>query len=146
MTRINVGIKPANLIDQHLLAELRELPRLYALSYNQNKNANMPPQFKLGPGHVLFFYDKMKYIHDRHILLLKEYVKRFNKPYKYQEPTIREECYNDYNPSENDRLLLVERICERIDNMRQPPRYFGFKLNLYQAKDLVVCGSINPYN
>lgn len=49
MTRINVGVLPSELCDQHLLAEIRELPRCFA--YDAMR---APIEFTLGKGHVLW--------------------------------------------------------------------------------------------
>jgi len=55
MTRINV-VHPRELVDKHLLAEYRELPRVFALAHSwwmQGGNPNkLPIQYTLGEGHV----------------------------------------------------------------------------------------------
>jgi hypothetical protein len=64
MTRINVGISPKNLTDQHLLAEHREIARMrssFLRWYNSKKRSEIPSKFCLGEGHVLFFIDKGLY-------------------------------------------------------------------------------------
>lgn len=50
MTRINVGVPPSELCDQHLVAEYRELPRLWSF----RPKSPAPPHFCLGRGHVLW--------------------------------------------------------------------------------------------
>ena len=59
MTRINVGIPPADLNGRHLIAEHREIKRIPNL-VNRGRYSldNQPKLFKLGKGHVKFFYDK----------------------------------------------------------------------------------------
>ena len=63
MTRINVGIPPAELINQHLIAEHREIKRIpNCIAKGKYNMDNIPRRFKLGKGHVKFFYDKLEYL------------------------------------------------------------------------------------
>lgn len=62
MTRINL-VPVQNLCDQHLLAELRELPRIpNAVEKGRYSLLNVPTEYVLGKGHVTFFYDNFKTI------------------------------------------------------------------------------------
>lgn len=55
MTRINL-IAPAELCDQHLLAEHRELTRIpNAVAKRKFSLLGQPEDYKLGTGHVRFF-------------------------------------------------------------------------------------------
>ena len=72
MTRINAGIPPKVLTDQHLLAEHREIKRLPAVFAKNLKPTGIPKQFTLGTGHVKFFLDKGKYTLKRYKLLYAE--------------------------------------------------------------------------
>ena len=57
MTRINVGIPPAELVNQHLLAEHREIKRIpNCVAKGKYNMDGMPERFKLGTGHVKFFF------------------------------------------------------------------------------------------
>jgi deoxyribonuclease (pyrimidine dimer) len=63
MTRINAGIRPAELVDQHLLAELREIKRIpNVVKQGKAKLDGIPERFSLGTGHVRFFYNKLGYL------------------------------------------------------------------------------------
>lgn len=65
MTRINLVV-PKELTDQHLKAEIRELPRIFSLVLKSKKELiNIPKSYKLGIGHVKFFYNKIKWLHHR---------------------------------------------------------------------------------
>ena len=65
MTRINVGILPSELTDKHLLAEHREIKRIPNCIVKGKYNMNgIPDKFKLGTGHVKFFYNKLFYLLD----------------------------------------------------------------------------------
>ena len=70
MTRINV-IPPAELLDQHLLAEYRELPRVFALA-RPLRPGEQVQAYTLGRGHVLFFYDKLEWLAARQAALIAE--------------------------------------------------------------------------
>ena len=73
MTRINVGIPPAELNGRHLIAEHREIKRIPNL-VNRGRYSldNQPDTFKLGKGHVKFFYDKLLYLKRRYDSLFDE--------------------------------------------------------------------------
>lgn len=67
MTRINV-VPPSELHTKHLVAEYRELPRVFKLvrkavergeSPNDKRN---PVIYTLGSGHVRFFYNKLAFL------------------------------------------------------------------------------------
>lgn len=56
MTRINASIKPLELTNAHLLAEIRELPRiLNTVKSGKAKVENKTDVFKLGSNHTTFF-------------------------------------------------------------------------------------------
>ena len=63
MTRINVGIPPAELVNQHLIAEHREIKRIpNCIAKGKYNMDGIPDKFKLGTGHVKFFYNKLLYL------------------------------------------------------------------------------------
>lgn len=70
MTRINV-IPPYMLSDKHLLAEYRELPRIFTavLKLQEKgltpKDIYIPTHYRLGKGHQKFFYDKCYHLNNR---------------------------------------------------------------------------------
>ena len=62
MTRINVGIPPEELTDKHLLAEHREIKRIpNCIAKGKYNMDGIPDRFKLGKGHVKFFYNMNDY-------------------------------------------------------------------------------------
>lgn len=65
MTRINV-VDTKLLTDQHLMAEYRELPRIFTLVNKGKAKGDIPPTYRMGKGHVSFFYDKLLYLADRY--------------------------------------------------------------------------------
>lgn len=78
MTRIN-NINPAKLTDQHLLAEHRELPRIFGQAYDAymaGRKVQATSRYTLGKGHVVFFYDKLEWLATRHRALTSECASR----------------------------------------------------------------------
>ena len=77
--RINV-IPVSELLDQHLVAEYREikmLPKMLCRSLASKKGFNLSSvsaDYTLNKGHGLFFYNKLGFIIDRFELLLCEIV------------------------------------------------------------------------
>ena len=72
MTRINC-VPVSELCDQHLIAEYRELPRVFKLA---RTDAEIPSTYRMGKGHVSFFYDKLAYLWERWLTLKDEMQKR----------------------------------------------------------------------
>lgn len=68
MTRINVGVHPSELCDQHLVAEYRELPRIW----NFRPKSPAPPHFCLGRGHVLWCAQYPGMLANRYLELVAE--------------------------------------------------------------------------
>lgn len=82
MTRINL-VDVAVLTDQHLLAEWREIkmvPAALQRYLKTNTDSTMLKKvglrYKLGSGHVSFFYDKMQFLSHRYRLLTAELLAR----------------------------------------------------------------------
>ena len=117
MTRINVGIPPADLVNQHLIAEHREIKRIpNCIAKGKYNMEGIPDKFKLGTGHVKFFYNKLLYLKNRYIRLYNECIKRgFNvQNYINAWDNVPQELMNDYKVKANDIRTIRERINERI--------------------------------
>jgi deoxyribonuclease (pyrimidine dimer) len=113
MTRINVGIPPSELTDKHLIAEAREIKRIpNCVAKGRFKLDGQPKQFKLGTGHVKFFYDKLGYLLKRYEQLYLECIKRkFNvQNYSNAWDNVPEHLMGDYTPTKKDVQLVRERI------------------------------------
>lgn len=129
MTRINAGIKPAILCDQHLLAEYREIIRvfdLYRKSKQKNKFSKIPTNFTLGTGHVLFFINKLQFIENRFKKLKNELIYRNYIPtinLDIEDIRLDSEYFQDWEPTENTKELLKNRIIERINSMKKITMY-----------------------
>ncbi len=119
MTRINC-VPPGELSGPHLVAEYRELPRVFALASKaaQRGSFSQPDRYTLGKGHMLFFYTRLAYLERRHQELVTEMKRRgykpsFNGVRREQFPTIPDEFWNDWQPDEEALRLNRQRIAER---------------------------------
>ena len=121
MTRINVGILPSELGNKHLIAEHREIKRIpNCVSKGRYNLDNQPKLFKLGTGHVKFFYDKLLYLKRRYDSLYDECIKRgFNVQYYGSAwDNIPNKFMNDYHPNQHDRDIILKRINERLNQTK----------------------------
>ena len=119
MTRINVGIPPADLVNQHLIAEHREIKRIpNCIAKGKYNMEGIPDKFKLGTGHVKFFYNKLLYLKNRYTSLYNECIKRgFNvQNYIGAWDNVPQELMNDYEVEANDIIIIKKRIDERRPN------------------------------
>ena len=139
MTRINAGIPPRVLSDQHLLAEHREIKRLPAVFANNTHPTEIPDEFSLGKGHVKFFLDKGKFTLTRYKQIYKECVDRgfevtdYSKNWDiYKDHPV---FNRDYKPTPEAIDSLRERIIERISNSKQTLRYYKRKI----SGDELIC-------
>ena len=114
MTRINI-IPVSELTDQHLIAEYREIfmvgPALQRSLKSKNgfdKN-RIPKQYTLNTGHVMFFYDKGKYLAKRYKELIHEMQLRGMNPNPnrtFKEEQFPNDFFNDWAPNENDFKII----------------------------------------
>ena len=123
MTRINV-VPVEELCDQHLLAEARELPRIPNHVANRQGDVNTTlGDYRLGEGHVRFFYDKLNWLERRYNDLLEECkIRGFQVqdrwPKHYVFPN---RLRGDYVVTREARAINRQRIDERKLNF--VPRY-----------------------
>lgn len=98
VTRINV-VPISELTDNFILAEYFELPRLYPLIRKaiQKNDRDLPDTYRLGSGHMRFFYNKLAYLYRRHRQLRDEGVRR----------GLQLRVDPDVNPSFLDPLVFV---------------------------------------
>ena len=119
MTRINC-VPVEELSGPHLVAEYRELPRVFALAQKAAKRGSFtqPDAYTLGKGHVLFFYTRLKYLAHRHSALIQEMKRRGYKPtftgiQRSDFPDIPDAFWQDWQPTTDALLLNRQRIQER---------------------------------
>ena len=127
MTRINC-IYPDELTDKHLLAEYRELPRVFRLARNAARRGETaddprnPDQYCYGEGHVRFFYKRLQYLYKRQKAIIGECKKRgfniqYTNPIGFLKLGIPESFYGDWHPSYEDMKLNKQRIEERLSGV-----------------------------
>jgi deoxyribonuclease (pyrimidine dimer) len=120
MTRINL-VHPSELHSKHLVAEYREIVRVFSLARNcQNEihKVTIPDAYKLGTNHVRFFYDKLAFVSDRYDSLCEEMVLRnFAVNRVSKDDLLRgidKQLIRGYNPTKEAITLNRERIIERM--------------------------------
>lgn len=142
MTRINVGVLPRTLTDEHLLAEHREIKRLpshYLSAFGSNAFGRIPSRFCLGVGHVTFFLDKAPYTLARYVALYEECVARGFRVDDYRANwSLYGGFGSDYRPESQDVRAVVERIAQRIvHSPKSEFRYRGQKITKQRAVGLL---------
>jgi deoxyribonuclease (pyrimidine dimer) len=144
--RCNIGVDPKYLLDQHLIAEYRELPMVIgSLEYNNWKiKGKIPDQFKLGSGHINFFKNKLRYLERRHNAVRKECLERrfdcFSLHIDASE-LIKDhpDLYSDWRPTINDSLIIRERIIERLLNRNSiSPNFWRYFREVLTDKQLKI--------
>lgn len=126
--RCNVGINPLYLSDQHLIAESVELTMIvgYLKRVNFEPRSEVPSNFVLGKGHIVFFSDKLLYIKNRLEIINREMVRRTFKPNTYINlDEIPAHLHNDWKPSAKDTVLVRARIEEKI-NAKETPMFWRY--------------------
>lgn len=117
MTRVNV-VHPEALTDQHLLAEHRELPRIFPLARAalERGDTSGPERYTMGAGHVRFFYTRTAWLATRHRALTAECERRGFKV-RHGELVPLESV--DWSPDDDDMAVNLERLREKL---AAPPR------------------------
>jgi deoxyribonuclease (pyrimidine dimer) len=128
MTRINC-VPVEDLHHKHLVAEYRELPRIFGLVFSAYKRGEraghkVPPKYLLGTGHVRFFYNKLAWLSGRFDLLVAEMLRRGYSP-KFTmsqretwQDKIPSSFWGEWSPGQDDIILNRGRINERLKTMR----------------------------
>jgi len=130
--RVNL-IDPIFLLDQHLIAEKRELRMIPALLEKRSKKSPVidyiPERFCLGTGHQKFWLDKFLYLEKRFNSLVDEMKRRGFHP----DPEIKFAVdlakhyglYNDWEPEPEDYNMIEASIRERVMAKLGWYRYYG---------------------
>jgi len=122
MTRINL-VDPTELHQKHLVAEYKEIVRVFALSRKAQFDVmrgkrDLPTEYTLGTGHVLFFYNKLGFILTRYKQLTQEMIRRGYSPNPIAESElmlkIDKKMFGDYIPTEKAISINRQRIQERM--------------------------------
>lgn len=126
MTRVNV-VPVESLTPKHLVAEYREIARVFALvekaiqrGEKPNDKRN-PKHYTLGTGHVRFFYDKLVYIAQRNAALVAEMQRREYSPQhteclfkQWEHKIVDKRFWNAYTPTQEAIKINQERIEQRL--------------------------------
>lgn len=119
MARVNVGVNPKFLSDQHLIAEAVETVMIvngFKMN-NWSIKGQIPDQFVLGAGHINFFKPKLLYLQRRLLDLNAEIVRRGfdagNTIDLPNLPQVKRFCH-DWAPSTRDTKIVRKRIVERL--------------------------------
>lgn len=122
MTRINC-VPVRELSGAHLVAEYRELPRVFGLAQKAAARGSFvqPDAYTLGKGHILFFYTRLGYLARRHHELIEEMKRRGYKPAfsgvrREDYPGLPDGYWRDWNPTPEAMQLNRARIKERSGN------------------------------
>ncbi len=127
MARVNCGISPLYLSDQHLIAESVEITMITG-ALKKDKwfiKGKVPDKFCLGKGHINFFKPKILYLKDRLTEVNEEMKRRGFNPgtrinlleVEFPQGRIFGKAY--WDPSIEDSNLVRERIIERLKNPKK---------------------------
>jgi len=125
MVRINL-IPPKYLTDQHLIAEYNEILMLlgYVKKNPDIEIENLPKEYRLGKGHILFFKNKLNYLKKRFNKIKREMKKRgFNPVKKIDLNCFDENLMKNWKPSGKDKQKIKKRLKEKI---RLKPDYYTY--------------------
>ena len=119
MARVNIGVDPKYLSDQHLIAESVEITMITGgLRKNGYEiKSPVPKTFRMGTGHINFFKNKLKYLKSRLEAVNAEMRKRNFKPgTKLDLNEFPSKYHNDWAPDMSASMILRRRIYDRLKN------------------------------
>lgn len=135
MTRINC-VPVEELHQKHLVAEYRELPRVFKLAEAAAKRGghSAPANYTLGAGHVKFFYNRLGYCQQRFKQLVVEMVRRGYNPQHTECPLVDVpvDWLQDWEPTHVDLQINRQRIADRQPKLvvHRPTRQVSLNLGL----------------
>lgn len=131
MTRVNT-VDPSELYDQHLAAEAVEILMICSnLKRTLRSRAGfqpkkVPPTYRMGAGHVYFFYNKGRYLYRRFQSIQDEMLNRGMSPEaEFPIEVWPNSLFNDWEPNEAAIAVSRERIAERVSQKPGWYRYYG---------------------
>ena len=137
MARVNVGIHPRYLSDQHLIAESVEITMITGSLRKNNYiiKGQVPEKYCLGKGHMNFFKPRLIYLRNRLEEVNKEIINRgfkFGTNIDLTEFSYKCRHYfklQNWKPDYSDSILVRERIIERLKTPRKAKvgfhKYYG---------------------
>ena len=122
--RCNVGVNPKYLADQHLIAEMMEIPMVVGSlrHWNYQIKSPIPEFFNLGSGHMNFLKNKLKYLQRRHEEVYKEFLQRGfkNDKSRINLQGIPNQFCNDWKPTIEDSKVIRDRIHFKLIKKDRP--------------------------
>lgn len=136
MARINSGINPKYLSDQHLIAESVEITMITGALRKDGYmiKGSVPDEYCLGKGHINFFKPKILYLKDRLDEVNLEMKRRGFEPGTKIDPVdfparSYVNHWNSWQPKFKDSCLVRQRIIERLKEPKKAKagfhRYYG---------------------
>lgn len=117
MARVNVGLNPKLLSDQHLVAESVEITMITGSLRKDGYviKGKVPDKFPMGTGHINFFKNKLVYLKRRLDDVNNEMIRRgFNPGTKINLNEFPKNLHGDWKPDINDSMILRERVADRL--------------------------------
>ena len=126
--------------DSHLIAEQVELLMITGM-LRRNKfihKMSIPSKFKLGTGHMTFWFDKLLYL-QRRLSAVKIEINR--RKFKVMERDIildgfPEKYINEWSPTLEDSLIVRQRIGEKI--LKKPHKFWRYESKYIEAVEAFV--------
>lgn len=115
--RVNIGVNPKYISDQHLIAESVEIIMITGgLKKRGFKiKSEIPSKFSMGVGHINFFKNKIKYLNRRLLEVNMELQFRgVDAKTAINELEYPSQLVNDWTPSIEDSIIIRNRIAERL--------------------------------
>lgn len=127
MVRVNL-IEPKKLTDQHLIAEYNEILMLAGYAKKYPSLDGIPETYKLGPGHIKFFKNKLRYLKQRHEKIKREMKSR---GFKTNKSLLLENfpasLKKSWSPEDKDFKVIKTRISQKIKLKPDYYRYYREK-------------------
>ena len=125
MVRVNCGIEPEHLADQHLVAEYREI--LLTFGYYDNNGHKTIKSTDENLKHPIRFYnDKRIYLIERFFDLKQEMINRGMKPVKdIVINKYNKSLYNNFKPQQHHINRIKGRVLQRLKEKPSWYRYCG---------------------
>ncbi len=117
MARVNVGIEPLYLSDQHLIAESVEITMITGgLRKNGYKiKSEIPLEMNMGKGYINFFKNKLYYLNRRLLAVNNELSNRnIRHSTSIDLGEFPSELHGDWSPSVQESKLIRHRISDRL--------------------------------
>ena len=125
MVRVNCGIEPEYLADQHLVAEYREILLAFGY-YNKNGHKGIKESTNNLMHPIRFYHNKRLYLIKRFYDLKEEMINRGMNPKKdIPLKNVKMILYKDFNPKEEHTQRIKGRIMQRLNEKPDWYRYCG---------------------